>query len=174
MHNFIVQNLCLIFKNIHQYSPETSSLQIEILLATTFVGINFAMGINSGDFTKICRYSPSSSYWSNAMMMMCDVKRSLGVSKGGPWGSKGPMGFTTWGLGVLKMGWSHGGENDERNFLWLNSRNIQIYSIDLVGQDSVIHMQCRQKRWKAWSNLFWFFPLCIFKCLISTDDTWIH
>ena len=142
--------------NIHQQRPP----QIEILLATTFVGINFAMGINSGDFTKICRCSPSSLHWSKAMMMMMrDVKRSLGASKGAPWGSKGPMGFTTWGLGVLKIGWSHGGDNDERIFLLLNSRNVQIYSIDLVGQDSVIHMQCRQKRWKAWMNLSGFSPL---------------
>ena len=53
---------------------------IEILLASTFVAINSAMGCNSGDYTRICQ-------------------------------------------------------------------------IDLVGQKSVIHMQCRQKRYGVFINL---------------------
>ena len=57
---------------------------IEILLATTFIAINLAMGLNSGDYTQICQ-------------------------------------------------------------------------IELVGHDSVIHMQCRQKRYSVFINLLYVF-----------------
>ena len=41
---------------------------------------------------------------------------------------------------------SYTGDMREKHHLLLNKQKGQIYSIELVGQDSVIHMQCRQKR----------------------------
>ena len=87
------------------------------------------------------------------------------------WGPRGVLEIVTPEPEVsrLILWWWYWGEECS---VLLNWRNMKIYSIDLVGQDSVIHMQCRQKRWKAWKMTTQRFKCWSNSHFRSTDDNW--